>query len=87
MRRQINRSGPFPYQEKILEKNFRTMQFLEEVNRLGKAEGWVAYSGCRKRQSNIRRASSELARKRLVSMLEHSTTNLFNANPFPVMVR
>ena len=55
-----------------------------EVNRLGKAEGWsLRTQAAAKRQSNIRRATSELARKRLVSMLEHSTTNLFNANPFP----
>ena len=59
--------------------------YLEvEVNRLGKVEGWsLRTQAAAKRQSSIRRASSELARKRLVSLLEHSTTKLFTANPFP----
>ena len=86
LRRQINRSGPVPLPRKDFWKKISELcNFLEvEVNRLGKAEGWsLRTQAAAKRQSNIRRASSELARKRLVSMLEHSTTNLFNANPFP----
>ena len=86
LRRQINRSGPVPLPRKDFWKKISELcNFLEvEVNRLGKAEGWsLRTQAAAKRQSNIRRAASELARKRLVSMLEHSTTNLFNANPFP----
>ena len=86
LRRQINRSGPVPLPRKDFWRKISELcNFLEvEVNRLGKAEGWsLRTQAAAKRQSNIRRASSELARKRLVSMLEHSTTNLFNANPFP----
>tara|TARA_B100000945_G_scaffold113828_2_gene90227 strand:+ start:409 stop:1302 length:894 start_codon:yes stop_codon:yes gene_type:complete len=86
LRRQINRSGPVSLPRKdFWEKISELCNFLEvEVNRLGKAEGWsLRTQAAAKRQSNIRRAASELARKRLVSMLEHSTTNLFNANPFP----
>ena len=86
LRRQINRSGPVPLPRKDFWKKISELcNFLEvEVNRLGKAEGWsLRTQAAAKRQSNTRRASSELARKRLVSMLEHSTTNLFNANPFP----
>ena len=86
LRRQINSRRPVP----LPRSNFWNLigdlcNFLEmEVNRLGKAEGWsLRTQAAAKRQSNIRRATSELARKRLVSMLEHSTTNLFNANPFP----
>ena len=86
LRRQINSRRPVP----LPRSNFWSLiselcSFLEiEVNRLGKAEGWsLRTQAAAKRQSNIRRATSELARKRLVSMLEHSTTNLFNANPFP----
>ena len=86
LRRQINSRRPVP----LPRSNFWDLisdlcNFLEmEVNRLGRAEGWsLRTQAAAKRQSNIRRATSELARKRLVSMLEHSTTNLFNANPFP----
>lgn len=86
LRRQMNSRKPVPFPR----NNFWDLMsdlsnYLEmEVNRLGKAEGWsLRTQAAAKRQSNIRRATSELARKRLVSMLEHSTTNLFNANPFP----
>ena len=86
LRRQINRSGPVPLPRKdFWNKVSDLCNFLEiEVNRLGKAEGWsLRTQAAAKRQSSIRRAASELGRKRLVSMLEHSTTNLFTANPFP----
>ena len=86
LRRQMNSRKPVPFPR----TNFWDLisdlsNYLEtEVNRLGKAEGWsLRTQAAAKRQSNIRRATSELARKRLVSLLEHSTTNLFNANPFP----
>ncbi len=86
LRRQINRSGPVPLPRKDFWSKISDLcNYLEvEVNRLGKAEGWsLRTQAAAKRQSSIRRAASELARKRLVSMLEHSTTNLFTANPFP----
>ena len=86
LRRQINRSGPVPLPRKDFWNKISDLcNYLEvEVNRLGKAEGWsLRTQAAAKRQSSIRRAASELARKRLVSMLEHSTTNLFTANPFP----
>lgn len=86
LRRQINRSGPVPLPRKdFWQKISELCNYLEiEVNRLGKAEGWsLRTQAAAKRQSSIRRAASELGRKRLVSMLEHSTTNLFTANPFP----
>ncbi len=86
LRRQINRSGPVPLPRKDFWNKISDLcNFLEiEVNRLGKAEGWsLRTQAAAKRQSSIRRAASELARKRLVAMLEHATTNLFTANPFP----
>ncbi len=86
LRRQINRSGPVPLPRKDFWSKISDLcNFLEvEVNRLGKAEGWsLRTQAAAKRQSSIRRAASELARKRLVAMLEHATTNLFTANPFP----
>ena len=86
LRRQINRSGPVPLPRKDFWNKISDLcNFLEvEVNRLGKAEGWrLRTQAAAKRQSSIRRAASELARKRLVGMLEHATTNLFTANPFP----
>mgnify|MGYP001418336514 CR=1 FL=1 len=86
LRRQINRSGPVPLPRKDFWKKISDLcNFLDvEVNRLGKAEGWsLRTQAAAKRQSSIRRAASELARKRLVAMLEHATTNLFTANPFP----
>ncbi|MEE3134554.1 MAG: hypothetical protein VX277_01920 [Candidatus Thermoplasmatota archaeon] len=86
LRRQINRSGPVPLPRKDFWSKISDLcNYLEvEVNRLGKAEGWsLRTQAAAKRQSSIRRASSELARKRLVSLLEHSTTKLFTANPFP----
>tara|TARA_B100000287_G_scaffold93459_1_gene85643 strand:- start:1273 stop:2166 length:894 start_codon:yes stop_codon:yes gene_type:complete len=86
LRRQINRSGPVPLPRKDFWSKISDLcNYLEvEVNRLGKAEGWsLRTQAAAKRQSSIRRASSELARKRLVSFLEYSTTKLFTANPFP----
>ena len=86
LRRQINRSGPVPLPRKDFWSKISDLcNYLEvEVNRLGKIEGWsLRTQAAAKRQSSIRRASSELARKRLVSLLEHSTTKLFTANPFP----
>ncbi|CAI8263556.1 MAG: Uncharacterised protein [Methanobacteriota archaeon] len=86
LRRQINRSGPVPLPRKDFWSKISDLcNYLEvEVNRLGKVEGWsLRTQAAAKRQSSIRRASSELARKRLVSLLEHSTTKLFTANPFP----
>ncbi|MAT48584.1 MAG: hypothetical protein CMA27_02005 [Euryarchaeota archaeon] len=86
LRRQINRSGPVPLPRKDFWSKISDLcNYLEvEVNRLGKVEGWsLRTQAAAKRQSSIRRAASELARKRLVALLEHTTTKLFTANPFP----
>lgn len=86
LRRQVSRAGPVPLPSSDFWKQVGELcAHLEvEVDRLGRAEGFSLRSQtAAKRQAGIRRAAADLARKRMVALVEHAAASSLTSNPFP----